>query len=108
MVGGLYLWFKFIIYISKFIIYISKRKNFYMKTLNQPKEGDYPAFFSTYLKHTTGDNYEEQILKQMDELIQLFSQKEKDWADNPYQTGKWTPKEVLGHIIDTERIMAFR
>ncbi|UZD23604.1 DinB family protein [Algoriphagus halophytocola] len=79
-----------------------------MKTIEQPKEGDYSAFFSTYLKQTSGNNYEEQLLEQTDHLVQFFSSKADGWVDQPYELGKWTPKEVLGHIIDTERIMAFR
>ncbi|SFU11967.1 DinB superfamily protein [Algoriphagus locisalis] len=79
-----------------------------MKTLDQPKEGDYSPFFSTYLKLVSGNNYEELVLKQSDSLLKLFKNKEAEWADKPYAEGKWTPKEVLGHMIDTERIMTFR
>ena len=39
------------------------------------------------------------------ELISEISEEKEDFA---YAPGKWTPKEVIGHIIDTERIMAFR
>lgn len=79
-----------------------------MKTLEQPKEGEYAAFFSTYLKLVSGNNYEQQVIKQADNLLSLFHNKGSNWAEKPYQEGKWTPKEVLGHMIDTERIMTFR
>ena len=79
-----------------------------MKTLEQPKKGDYSPFFSTYLKLVSGNNYEELVLKQSDSLLKLFTNKESEWAEKPYAEGKWTPKEVLGHMIDTERIMTFR
>ncbi|WP_111317108.1 DinB family protein [Algoriphagus chordae] len=79
-----------------------------MKTLEQPKKGDYSAFFSTYLKLVSGNNYEEQILKQADLLLSLFKERGEKWAETAYAEGKWTPKEVLGHVIDTERIMTFR
>ncbi|MDR7131968.1 hypothetical protein J2X69_004334 [Algoriphagus sp. 4150] len=79
-----------------------------MRTLNQPKEGDYSAFFSTYIKLVSGNNYEEQLLNQVDELLKFFQAKGSDWAEKAYAEGKWTPKEVLGHVIDTERIMTFR
>ncbi|WP_192350047.1 DinB family protein [Algoriphagus sp. Y33] len=79
-----------------------------MKTLDQPKEGDYSAFFSTYIKLVSGNNYEKQVLNQVDELLRLFQEKGADWSEKAYAEGKWTPKEVLGHVIDTERIMTFR
>ncbi|MEP0711162.1 DinB family protein [Algoriphagus sp.] len=79
-----------------------------MKILDQPKVGDYSAFFSTYLNLVSGNNYEEQIHQQTDLLTSLFKQKGENWSETAYQEGKWTPKEVLGHVIDTERIMTFR
>lgn len=79
-----------------------------MKTLKQPKDGDYSSFFSTYLKLVTGNNYEEQILIQVDSLLKLFHEKEPEWTEKAYAAGKWTPKEVIGHVTDTERIMTFR
>lgn len=81
---------------------------FYMKSLSQPKEGDYSSFFSTYLKLVTGDNYEEQMLNQLDSLLSVFHENTAEWVDRPYEEGKWTPKELIGHIVDTERIMTFR
>ena len=79
-----------------------------MKTLDQPREGDYSAFFSTYLTLVSGNNYEEQIQNQVESLVNLFQQKDAEWAERSYAKGKWTPKEVLGHVTDTERIMTFR
>lgn len=87
---------------------MTKQKFFYMKTLDQPKEGDYAPFFSTYLKLVSGNDYGEQLLNQADSLISLFHEKGSDWAGQSYMEGKWTPTEVLGHLIDTERIMTFR
>jgi len=79
-----------------------------MKNINQPKKGDYSPFFSSYLKLVSGNNFEKQLLKQTDLLLSLFYGKGLEWADKAYEVGKWTPKEVLGHVIDTERIMTFR
>ncbi|WPR76947.1 DinB family protein [Algoriphagus sp. NG3] len=79
-----------------------------MNTLEQPKKGTYPAFYSTYIKLVSGNDYESQLIDQVDSLLNLFQEKEDGWVEKPYAEGKWTPKEVLGHVIDTERIMTFR
>jgi hypothetical protein len=48
------------------------------------------------------------LLLQLEQLKTLFSSKPAGWENTPYAPGKWSPKEVLGHCIDTERIMTFR
>lgn len=79
-----------------------------MKTLKQPKKGDYSNFFTSYLKKVSGEEYEKYLLNQIELLKELFNSKNDLWAETTYAENKWTPKEVLGHILDTERIMAFR
>ncbi len=85
-----------------------KQKYFYMKTLEKPREGEYSAFFSTYINLVSGNNYEEQIQSQVDLLVSFFLDRGEAWCEKAYAEGKWTPKEVLGHVADTERIMTFR
>jgi hypothetical protein len=81
---------------------------FYMNTFSLPKKGEYSSYFDTYLTKIPEGNFSEIILKQTEELKTLFQSKNPGWDSTPYAEGKWTPKEVLGHIIDTERIMTFR
>lgn len=73
-----------------------------------PQKGDYPVFYETYISKISGDNYTDQITSQIEELKAMFAAKGAGWDSMPYEDGKWTPKEVLGHMIDTERIMTFR
>ena len=79
-----------------------------MNTFSLPNKGDYPVFFETYISKLSQENYSDLIQKQLEELKSYFSTKPDGWEDRGYAEGKWTPKEVLGHIIDTERIMLFR
>lgn len=79
-----------------------------MKLLDFPNKGDYPPYFEPYLSHVSDKDFEKQILSQIEELKIFFKSKKDDWVNTPYGEGKWSPKEVLGHITDTERIMTFR
>lgn len=73
-----------------------------------PNKGEYPEFFETYLNKVTEGPYIDLIQSQIRELKVFFASKSPGWESIAYGQGKWTPKEVLGHLIDTERILTFR
>jgi hypothetical protein len=79
-----------------------------MNTFSLPQKGEYPSYFETYILKIDDTDYSGQILRQVNELREFFIAKDAEWSSKPYADGKWTPKEVLGHVIDTERIMTFR
>jgi hypothetical protein len=76
--------------------------------MKRPQPTDYPAYYESYISQVKGDNVlralEDQILMMQNILSDIPEEKE----DFTYAEGKWTLKEVIGHIIDTERIMAYR
>jgi hypothetical protein len=79
-----------------------------MNSFSPPQNGTYPSFYHTYISKISEQDYLELILRQTREIRELFESKEDGWDTIAYEPGKWTPKEVLGHIIDTDRIMTFR
>jgi len=69
---------------------------------------DAPSYFHYYfdLVQTNDLNYELQKNKQATiDFIQSIPLGKEDYA---YQKGKWTIKEVIRHIVDTERVFAYR
>jgi hypothetical protein len=82
--------------------------HFYMKTFSLPSKGEYPPYYETYISKLAEANFSDLLLKQIKQLKTLLSSKPAGWENTPYAPGKWSPKEVLGHCIDTERIMTFR
>jgi hypothetical protein len=79
-----------------------------MKTFSKPNKGEYPVYYETYLSKISEENFFPLIEHQIFEIKALFESKPKGWEKLAYEEGKWSPSEVLGHIIDTERIMTFR
>jgi uncharacterized damage-inducible protein DinB len=76
--------------------------------INKPQPDEYAAFHYTYIsKVLDGDVVE--LLKQLKESSYvLFSNLSEDKANYAYAEGKWTIKEILGHLIDQERIFGYR
>lgn len=74
----------------------------------RPREGDYPAYYSSYISLVRGEDVLrtlEQELNITHALLQSVGEKK---AGFQYARGKWSIKEVVGHLIDTERIFACR
>jgi len=75
--------------------------------MNQPKLNEYPPFYKTYI-----DTVSDQVVAEMEHQANSFPSFLKgltaDKASHAYAEGKWTIKELVGHVIDTERIMAYR
>lgn len=74
--------------------------------MNPPQIQDYPQWYKGYIDLVEGDVLS--ILATQAETFADFVQQNADKADYAYAPGKWTIKEMFGHIIDTERIMVFR
>mgnify|MGYP000005839953 CR=1 FL=1 len=73
-----------------------------------PKEGDYPKYFDQYLNYVKDGEFLDLMNSQVKAIEQLFDSKGEEWSGRGYAEGKWSPKEVLGHIIDSERVFAYR
>ena len=76
--------------------------------MSKPIEGTFPPYFKNYIDLVEQDNLEEALTNQR-ELINNFFIAIPDTKTNvPYAPGKWTLKELLQHMIDTERIFNYR
>jgi hypothetical protein len=77
-------------------------------TYSRPEAGEYPAYFDAYLAQVSEPDPIAVMTAQLDEITRFFSVLPRDRADFAYAPGKWTVKEVIGHLSDTERVMAYR
>lgn len=48
------------------------------------------------------------LTTQLEELTACYAALGEDRGDHAYAPGKWTVKEVMGHVTDAERIFAYR
>ena len=73
----------------------------------KPIEGTFPPYFSRYIDLVKEDDVNS-ALREQEAMIQDYFEGLEARADHSYAPGKWTLKEMLQHIIDTERIFNFR
>lgn len=74
----------------------------------RPEAGEHLPYFSTYIDQVTEPDVLGLMASQIDVVKEFFEGMPADKADYAYAPGKWTPKEVLGHMTDTERVMTYR
>ncbi|RZJ82268.1 MAG: DinB family protein [Flavobacterium sp.] len=74
--------------------------------MNRPQTEDYPEWYRGYINLV-----DEDVIQMLDEQATTFPNFINELVEKgnyAYAPGKWTIKEMVGHIIDTERIMVFR
>jgi hypothetical protein len=74
--------------------------------MNQPQIQEYPEWAKKYIS-LVQDDIIEVLTKQVNDLPNFFNNLIEK-AEYAYAPGKWTIKEMVGHIIDTERILTYR
>ncbi|NNG28040.1 MAG: DinB family protein [Ignavibacteriaceae bacterium] len=74
----------------------------------RPNPGDYDPYFERYIKLIEGDDIKK-ILYEQNKITRELINSISDYKGNyRYADNKWTIKEVIGHILDSERILAYR
>lgn len=74
----------------------------------RPVEGEYGVFYKGYIELTTGDEVVALLEHTYDEMAAWLSQLPEEKLHYAYAEGKWTIAQVLQHMIDTERVFAYR
>lgn len=74
----------------------------------RPRADEAAEYFHRYISIPEGDSVSEIVNKYAFELQEFYNNLPESRADFAYAEGKWTVKEVLQHVADTERIFAYR
>jgi len=74
----------------------------------RPEPGEYAPYYDRYIALVTSSDILAALDAQRRQMMLLLSGRDESDGDIRYASDKWTAKEVLGHVCDTERIFAYR
>ncbi|MBE9600626.1 DinB family protein [Pedobacter sp. MC2016-24] len=74
--------------------------------MNLPQTHEYPVWAEAYISLVDAD-VQKILKKQATDFPEFISGLGKK-GDYAYAPGKWTIKQLIGHIIDSERVFAYR
>ncbi|MFN3666932.1 MAG: DinB family protein [Sediminibacterium sp.] len=76
--------------------------------MSKPVAGYYPPYFEGYISKIDAESISEIKNKYATALENFYTSLPEAKADFAYAPGKWTLKDLLQHVVDTERIMSYR
>ncbi|HLX83630.1 MAG TPA: DinB family protein [Terriglobales bacterium] len=76
--------------------------------ISRPETGENAPYYDRYISLVPGNDVLAAFDEQRRHMLLLLSGRPESDGDLRYAPDKWTLKEVLGHLNDTERIMTYR
>src|SRR5579863_6022330 len=74
----------------------------------RPEPGEYADYFARYIDKVEGTDIIDVLQTQLESTMILLKGIDETRGDFRYEPGKWSIKELLGHVIDTERVFSYR
>ena len=74
----------------------------------RPQPHEYAESHALYFSKVPGDDVLSFLQQQLDSTLVLFRPLDEATGNRRYEPSKWSVKEVLGHIVDSERVFAYR
>lgn len=76
--------------------------------MKRPEKTEYAEFYAGYVSLVEETDVVSALQTQLTEIEILFAEMAAEKADFRYAPGKWSVRELLGHMIDGERIFSYR
>jgi hypothetical protein len=74
----------------------------------RPKTGEYAEYYEKYLTLVPEGNIIDILENQQKSMMGFFTTIDEERSNCRYAENKWSIKEVVGHLDDSERIFAYR
>lgn len=76
--------------------------------LQRPAEGEFNPYYGKYIEKVPDGDFVELLARQADDTLSILRAIPENMAGHAYAEGKWTIKELVGHVCDAERIFSYR
>ena len=76
--------------------------------INRPEPTEYAAYYEKYISRVADGNIVTVLGQQIDNSVTLLNGLSDAQAGFRYAPEKWSVKEVVGHLIDSERVFGYR
>jgi hypothetical protein len=76
--------------------------------IERPAEDEYTAFHRSYLEAVAQENDVVSVLRRQTDQMRTLGNVDAVLGGYRYAEGKWTVREVIGHLADTERVLSYR
>jgi hypothetical protein len=76
--------------------------------IGRPEPGEYAPYYERYVSLVSGTDILGTLEAERRRTLLLLSGRDEADGDFRYAPDKWSAKEVLGHVCDTERVFAYR
>lgn len=78
------------------------------RPIERPQPSEYAPYYATYIDHIEEGDILEILADQIEQTATLLSAVPPELEKYSYGAGKWSVREVVGHLIDTERVFGYR
>ncbi|MEO6333484.1 MAG: DinB family protein [Pyrinomonadaceae bacterium] len=76
--------------------------------MNRPDKTEYAPYYERYVSLVTPTDVMSMLGEQTTQLQDILNGMPEEKGEFRYAEGKWSIKELLGHVIDGERMFAYR
>jgi uncharacterized damage-inducible protein DinB len=74
----------------------------------RPATGEYGDFHTGYIAAVPAGDIRETLARESAAAAAFYAAISAERADHAYAPGKWTVREVVAHLADSERVFAYR
>jgi hypothetical protein len=77
-------------------------------TLSRPGAEEHAPYYARYIELVPEGNLVDLLVEQQLDTLGMLRRVEEERGAFAYAPGKWTIKEVIGHMSDAERVFSYR